>query len=180
MSAPKDDPEEILDDLESIRDLLDEGEVDDTDSKKAASDETDADSRIRDDTESIPILDDVVDGGISINESPLGRRTSIEGANEAVFDTNAIDALLGDEWRKSAAEILEATRADIEAARERWSPQDTDELNEALKIRIDQTVDHWLAEVLAAKIGELRTRLTDALKEEARALLEENLGDPDD
>ena len=85
--------------------------------------------------------------------------------------------MLGDEWRESADAILTESRAEIERHRSAWSPQDTDEFNDALKVRIDQTIDTWLAEVLAEKIDDLRERLRVALREEARAQLEDQLGD---
>lgn len=190
----KDQPEEILDDLESIRDLLDE-EAADLD--RAAQDETRrANTRVEvvdavevdlvDDD--VPILEDVVSGAIVLDESPLTRTASIsfpgeiagEMTGEFAFDEGMMKSLLGDEWKDVADDILTQTRDAIQESKDQWSPQDTDELNEALKVRIDRTIDTWLAEVLAEKIGDLRERLKSALQEESRAQLEDQLGDSDD
>lgn len=125
------EPEEIIEDLESIKDLLNED-------RNAGED-------------AVPLLDDPVEEGLSIDE----------GMPEDTFK-----ALLDDAWQDSVANMFEEARARIELSSASWSPEDTDDLAEALKIRIDASVRAWLAETLEANIGRLRERIVAELSTE--------------
>jgi hypothetical protein len=160
--APRDDEVQntLLGDLESIRSLLE------IPTSPAVSDDS-ADSA------DVPMLEDMVDGAFTVSESVLSSRTSFDddggvaGASGLADET--IKALLGDEWRASARRILSDARATIEdAAGARWSPQQADALNKALKVRIDDTLDDWLADVMYARIDELRSRLLALLEMETK------------
>ena len=114
-STPEnDDSDEIINDLESIKHLLLE---EDAEVAQTLDDE-------------VPLLDDQVEGGVSINEN-MGDDT---------FDT-----LLGDAWQDSVEELFSNARSHIEQNSTDWLPEHTDELSEALKIRIDASVRAWLA-----------------------------------
>lgn len=165
--------DDLLDDLENIRSLLDKEQL-----KNAASDEANSEP-----VNPVPLLDDVVGGGLGLDESPLTERTAdIEDVGG--LDDDLFAALLGDAWKTSAAEMLKETRADIEANRERWSPEHTDSLNEALRVRIDETLKVWLAELVHSNLADLRDTLLraidDQLKQEIKTFLAEkaNPSDP--
>ena len=154
-------PDLLLGDLESIRELLDE--------EKALA-ETEA---------TAPLLDDVVDGGIRLEETPFAQPPSDIGSG---LDSDAgnlgddlFEALLGDDWKDSASGMLTTARGAIEAHRNQWTPEHTDELNEALRVRIDATLNQWLKNTVRAHLQELHAELLTAaeaaLNEQISALL---------
>jgi hypothetical protein len=79
---------------------------------------------------------------------------------------DTIKALLGDEWRQSADQILSAAREAIEHVSSDWSPQHTTELNEALRVRIDATLEAWLEAAVRQRLEELRATLLAAIESE--------------
>ena len=151
------EPEELLGDLEQIRELLDEEE-------QAAADD-------------VPLLDDVVDGGISVSEPNMEARATLASGRPPVLPDETIDALLGDAWRESTSEILDSARGAIEADRIGWAPDDTDELHEALKVRIDDAIGEWMRELVQANIDDLRSRLDSELGAALREHLKGDLPD---
>lgn len=148
----------LLGDLESIRSLLEENAADPA---PAGDDE-------------VPLLEDVVHGGVSINETFVSGEGDFDtsddtsGLNEDIFK-----ALLSDEWRESARELLDEARAAIEQHQTEWTPEHTDELNAALKVRIDETMQHWLRDLVASRIDDLRRELLTAMSEQIRATIDE-------
>jgi hypothetical protein len=165
----------LLGDLESIRSLLDETEDASEDAAEredaaAAEDTGEAD----DSDEDVPLLEDVVHGGVSVKETFLTGQGDFtdsgaaSGLNEEVFK-----ALLSDEWRESARDLLDEARAAIEKYQTDWTPQHTDELNQALKTRIDETVEQWLRDVVLSRIDELRRELLQAVSEQIRIIIDE-------
>jgi hypothetical protein len=155
--------DDLLDDLENIRSLLDKEQL------QAASSE---DSQAT--VSPVPLLDDVVGGGLGVDESPLTERTA-DIENAGGLDDDLFAALLSDAWKSSATEMLKETRADIEANRETWRPEHTDSLNEALRVRIDETLKVWLAELVRSNLSDLRDTLLkavdDQLKQEIKTFL---------
>lgn len=79
---------------------------------------------------------------------------------------DTITALLGDEWRQSADQILSAAREAIEHVSSDWSPQHTTALNEALRVRIDATLEAWLEAAVRQRLEELRATLLAAIETE--------------
>ncbi len=134
-----DEPGEILDDLESIKDLLEE--------------EAEADPPMLEVQEEIdvPLLDDAIE---EVDEPQGG------------MPDDTFKALLGDAWQDSVDKLFAEARANIERNSQDWLPEDTDNLAEALKVRIDKSVKAWLAETLQANIGVLRERIVHELSEE--------------
>ena len=144
----------LLGDLESIRTLLD----------------TSAESPPTvDDSDDVPVLEDMVEGAFTVNESNLTSRASF-GDESATGKTGLADAtikmLLGDEWRNEARKIIADARSNVEGAGGKWTSAELNALNESLKVRIDRTLDDWLVELLNARIDDLRSRLLAVLENE--------------
>jgi len=169
---PQDD---LLGDLESIKQLLDEAEqARELADEPAGEPEEDSES-------GVPLLDDMIDGGYKLTETPfltvsppLGRNTPSQSSR--YLSQDLFNALLGDEWKSSASDILTEARGAIEAHRNRWTPDDTDELNEALRVRIDETLSAWLSNTVRDHMDELHTELLRAaeaaINEKINALIE--------
>lgn len=171
-------PDELLGDLESIKELLDEEQSGDAEQQAA----------------DVPLLDDMVDGAYTLKESsfllsaqpalgggkgpsPGSREHKPDPAAGRYMSEDLFDALLGDRWKASASDILTEARGAIEAHRNDWSPEDTDELNEALRVRIDETLTEWLKEAVRARMDELHAVLLQAaeaaIDEKIRKLIEQ-------
>lgn len=157
--------DDLLDDLETIRSLLDKEQA-----QAAEAAETDETSS----QDPVPLLDDVVGGGLGVDESPLTERTATIDT-QGGLDDDLFQALLGDAWKTSAAQMLKETRADIEANRDIWAPENTDSLNEALRVRIDDTLRVWLQDLVRQNMLDLRNTLLgaidDQLKQEIKKFL---------
>lgn len=110
----------------------------------------------------VPLLEDVIGGGLGIDEAPLDAPLIMDDA-PGRLDDELFRTLLGDAWKTSASQILETTRAEIEAYRENWAPEDTDALNDALRVRIDDTLKHWLRDLVRDNMHDLRTALLSAI-----------------
>jgi hypothetical protein len=165
-TGEKGDPDELLGDLESIKELLDEEDT------EAASEPSD-----------VPLLDDMVHGAYTLDESESllsatpalggGRRggRNADRRESRYLNEDLFDTLLGDRWKRSASDILTEARGAIEAHRNDWTPEDTDELNEALRVRIDETLTEWLKETVRSRMDELHA----VLLETAEATISEKL-----
>ncbi len=112
----------------------------------------------------IPLLDDPLDATVKEDE----------GLSE-----ETIQSLLNDTWKDSIEAVLDDARETIEDNSTAWLPADTDELNAALKIRIDTSVRQWLGEVLQANIGALRELIVKELTTELLAHLHKKLNSSD-
>ena len=145
----------LLGDLESIRTLLDT-------SNEAAPPATD-------DGDDVPVLEDMVEGAFTINESNLTSRASFgdgAGTGKTGLADATIKVLLGDEWRNEARKIIADARGNAESAGAQWSAAQWNALNETLKVRIDRTLDEWLVEMMNSRVDELRSRLLAVLENE--------------
>jgi len=150
---PKEPQSDLLGDLESIRELFDADAAAETEAAQA-----------------VPLLDDVV-------EIPEAEPDSAEHpAPPAAFGTQMQDdlfqALLGDEWRDSAAEVFQQARAKIEENSPQWAPEDTDELNDALKVRIDETMQGWMRGMVIEHMANLHETLLDVLAAELPQMID--------
>lgn len=181
------DPDELLGDLESIKELLDEEQAEA--GKPAAPEAPD-----------VPLLDDMVDGAYTLDDSDSllsatpalggGRRprTPAQPAKPEsegkYLSEDLFDTLLGDKWKSSASDILTEARGAIEAHRNDWTPEDTDELNAALRVRIDETLTEWLKETVRARMDELHAVLLETaeatIDEKIRALVEARRAEMED
>lgn len=139
------EPDELIEDLESIKGLFDEEQT------EINSEDEDMD---------VPLLDDPLVDGLTIDEG---------------LPDDTFKALLDDAWQDSVDDLLTDARNRITQNSELWQPEDTDELAEALKIRIDASVKSWLAQTLEQNIGALRTHLVSELSDELLAHLRQKL-----
>lgn len=185
----------LLGDLESIRSLLGEQDASDSEAEHDRSPDESSEREHGDPREQhergdryaehepshpvsadedVPLLEDVVHGGVSVNEGLLPDPGGLEeGGTGSLLDEEIFKALLSDEWRDSAREMLDQARAAIARHQTEWTPEHTDELNQALKVRIDETLQHWLREVVQTRIHELRQKLLDAVSEQIRITIDE-------
>lgn len=174
----------LLGDLESIRTLLDESEdaasrpggravAPRAPSRKEFGRSRDGGS----DDDDVPLLEDVVHGGVSINETFLSGEGDFveEGGEESGLNDELFKALLSDEWRESARELLDEARDVIEQYQGEWTAEHTEELNQALKARIDETLQQWLADLVRSRMDELRAELLQAVSEQIRITIEAQL-----
>ncbi len=168
--APEGSPDELLGDLESIKEILDEEQA--AAPADGAGPENDADA-------GVPLLDDMVDGAYQLQDtSSFLSATPVLGGGGSrrsrYLSQDVFDALLGEEWKSSASDILTEARGAIEAHRTRWTPEDTDELNQALRVRIDETLTEWLKATVTERLDELHAELLRAadavIDEKIRAL----------
>jgi hypothetical protein len=144
----------LLGDLESIRTLLD------TSAEPVPNVE---------ETDDVPVLEDMVEGAFTVNESNLTSRTSFDDGSttgKSGLADATIKVLLGDEWRNEARKIIADARANAKGAGGQWSAAQLNALNESLKVRIDRTLDDWLVEMLNARIDDLRSKLLAMLENE--------------
>jgi hypothetical protein len=165
----------LLGDLESIRSLLD--------SPKSTPPP--------DDGSDVPVLEDMVEGALTVNESNLASRASFDdgasakrsdsatakrrdgaiaersdGAGKTGLADATIKVLLGDEWRNEARKIIADARSNAEGAGTQWTAAQLNSLNETLKVRIDRTLDDWLVEMLNSRVDDLRSKLLAVLENE--------------
>lgn len=139
----------------------------------------------------VPVLDDVIDGALKLSETDVGsdsqRSLSNSDSLNASGDTSSSDdtgglsddlmsALLDDDWRTRAESLLAGARQDIENNREDWQPEYTDELTDALQVRIDATVHDWIGRTLTRHVDDLRSELVDALSDELGKQVSSKLG----
>ena len=99
-------------------------------------------------------------------ELPAHDSVTPRPARQSTLGDETIKALLGDEWRQSADQILSTARDAIENVANQWSPQQTTELNQALRVRIDATLQAWLEAAVQQRLEELRSTLLAAIEAE--------------
>ncbi|NJN50812.1 MAG: hypothetical protein HC809_02530 [Gammaproteobacteria bacterium] len=152
----------LLGDLESIRSLL-------------ADDRADERDEPDEDQSAVPLLDDVVDGALEVDESPLLSRRGFEAESQgvSVLGDDTIKALLGDEWRSAAEDIIRAARDAIADADADWSEEHSAALAKVLHGRIDATLGTWMREIALEHLSELRQRLLAAITEEVANITDE-------
>lgn len=76
------------------------------------------------------------------------------------------DALLGTGWEAESNELLEAASATIQAQKLDWNPEDTQALTDALRVRLEQSINGWLSTTLAEQVALLRQQLLVDLQDE--------------
>ena len=175
--ASEDPQNALLGDLESIRSLLD----DDDEAPRAEDDALRSKEPEVEDLE-VPVLEDVVDdqktedvGGDSGAESDSRTESAPtgEGSGSAPrLDDDLFRALLSDAWRDSAGEILKQAREVIDEHSAQWSPSETDTLNDALKVRIDATIQGWMRGMVVTHMADLHELLLKELSAELKATID--------
>ena len=150
---PVQEPDELLEDLEDLHGFLEEENIPElTDPETTRPD--DLSEPIQD---ALPLLEEEIASDASDSDAA-------EPANRISDET--IQTLLGDAWQDSADQLLADARQTISSHSTLWQPEDTDELNHALKVRIDDTVRHWLGDVLKAHIHLLHQQIVSNLAAE--------------
>ncbi len=158
----------LLGDLENIRAVLAE-------EQQALTDDLEATLETN-----VPLLEDVIAGGMAVEEQFLTGAETLDTESEEFpgLDEEMIKALMGDEWREATRKILNEARQKIDDHKRTLTPDATNELNDALKVRIDTTVERWLHQLVADNIDALRQQLVGTLGKELNHLLEDfNEGD---
>lgn len=115
------------------------------------------------------------------DDEPASWDIAAEPVQETSFKTTdtttsataaSLDALLGTDFHDATATVMARARGLIEQHPNRWSPQQTDELGDALRVRIDGAVQEWISASLTAHAGELQQRLLNAVRDELARHLE--------
>ena len=164
----------LLGDLESIRTLLDDDELEDGDALPLP--EPDVDDI------DVPMLEDVVaeenlpenagEEDAAANDAVADNDVAREEAETPGLNHDLFQALLSDEWRNSAGEVLKQARSAIAEHRTDWSPEETDTLNDALKVRIDQTIQGWMRGMVVTHIADLHETLLRELSDELKITID--------
>jgi hypothetical protein len=150
----------LLGDLESIRSLLEEAEAGE---QPEISDEE------------VPLLEDVVEGGVSVDEAFLSGEafpsvaTGLDApaTESSRFDDTIFKALLSDEWRDVARAALvgaERDPAGDPAGNPAGNP--AGELDEVIVARIDAALQRWLRQAVLNGIDDLRRELLAAVRDQ--------------
>jgi len=154
----REEPDEIIEDLKSIKNLLDEESIDANQADQAHT------STLTLSDDDVPLLDD-----------PLEEEAA---AIDVGMSDDTFSTLLGDTWQDSIEGIFDEARERIQSHSTSWLPEHTDELADALKIRIDASVRAWLAETLEANIDSLRERIVAELSAELMTQMREKFSQP--
>ncbi|MEM7217936.1 MAG: hypothetical protein AAF515_06190 [Pseudomonadota bacterium] len=149
-------PAALMVDLEVIRDLLHEEELQATELDPAAPP-----------LEAMPPEDAPREDQPALEMQEIVVPEDLGGAFEAAAPASDVTSmLLGPEFAAQMATILGKARDTIEEHPTDWSPQQTDELVDALRVRIDDAVLAWVRESLATHTEELELRLLSAVHNE--------------
>ena len=98
------------------------------------------------------MLEDMIEGAFTVNESVLTSRASIDDGVAVVAASRASPTTRSRRCSatnggRSAQDIADAVRRPkVPAAG--WSAEQMNALNESLKVRIDRTLDDWLVEMM--------------------------------
>ena len=163
----------LLGDLETLRALLD-GTARDAPSDPA--------SRPEEPDDEVPLLEDVVGANAGVSD-PMLSAADVFGddeptdATDAGLDADLFETLLGDEWRSSAGEIVDAARSTVEQHRDGWTAEHTDRLSAALEARLEETLHEWLRTTVMSRLDELREELLVAAKAQIRDIANDYLAD---
>ena len=165
-------------DLESIKALLEEDELEAIPEtlSEALNPLPVLEDEIQDETEdALDALsadtDAEVDVDVPVIVESLNSFDPATGLSEPIAPSN-LEQLLGDEFHDATAEVMQRARGLINQHANRWSPQQTDELADALRVRIDAAVAGWIKTSLDAHALELQQRLLNAVRDELARHLE--------
>ncbi len=152
-------PEALLEDLESIRDLLD------ADDESSAPDEDD-----------IPILREVVRPQPT---APVEHAPPREEVQTDLFDARLFaDRLLDETWRQQSNAILASARRTADALTARLAPDASATARERLRTRLASELPPLLEQVVGEALDELQDRLLGVLRNELARLTEATLTEP--
>jgi len=158
----------LMGDLETIRQLLEEDDgpenrrpenrrVDNSDTSTAI--DGIATDNVQPNGDS-PMMRDLQPGFAFVSNQP----TDVIGATEPEAD--AAPRLHKGGFKAETGLVMSRARALIEEHPNAWSPQQTDELCAALKVRIDDTVHQWIDDTLNRHRKSLEDRLVQTIQNE--------------
>lgn len=147
----------LLTDLEAIHRLLNETPMSPEKKARSAAAKPIVPEAAQNDLQ-VPLLDDMIETPSSSEEE--------KSASPTVLGDGLFEALLTEDWSTSTAKILEQAVESIKQQRLAWTPALTDELVNALKVRIDETVHAWLHTVIVRQMEELQSTILEALSQE--------------
>ncbi len=157
----------LMGDLESIKALLEENDI----SADSALWQIEVESvdlePVQEATQAdqVPILTDALPADADLPEELTSTPVTSSSAK-------ALDAIVGSDFHDATAQVMARARGLIEQHPNQWSPQQTDELSDALRVRIDDAVQEWISAALASHAGELQQRLVNAVHDELARHLE--------
>ena len=186
MNSSTDKSNGLMGDLESIKALLEEDELEaipeslsealnplpikDTAEDKDAAEESADDLALTDsELEQAELAE--LEGALDAQAPDSPTEIDVPVVSEPVMPSN-LEALLGEEFHEATAEVMQRARGLINQHANRWSPQQTDELADALRVRIDAAVAGWIKTSLDAHALELQQRLLNAVRDELARHLE--------
>ena len=114
----------------------------------------------------VPLLDDVVPEASQSEGTQTNTQIINEITRRADVSGDLMETLLDEEWRTRTLQLLSCARESIKRLDAEWTPAFTEELNEALCVRMNETVNAWLRTAIAQHADELRSTLNNALSEE--------------
>lgn len=120
-------------------------------------------------------IDSLIEEELPVLQEPLQSFDPATGLSEPLASIKApsnLEELLGEEFHEATAEVMQRARGLINQHANRWSPQQTDELADALRVRIDAAVAGWIKTSLDAHALELQQRLLNAVRDELARHLE--------
>ena len=167
----------LMGDLESIKALLEEEDLEAVPESLSQAlhpaIEVDAQEQIEEEIEE-PLEEQIDDAAFDLASDlsePLSEPLA-DSLKEIQLSNTSLDALLGEEFHEATAEVMERARGLINQHANQWSPQQTDELADALRVRIDGAVEQWIQTSLSAHAAELQQRLLNAVRTELARHLE--------
>ena len=156
----KDNANGLMGDLESIKVLLEEEDA------LPAWDM--AAEPVQEISPEIPVLETRVPEDEYFETTPLTTPDISATPNTAA----SLEALLGAEFHDATDNVMARARGMIEQHPNQWTPQQTDELSDALRVRIDDAVKEWIRISLAKHADELQQQLLNAVRDELARHLE--------
>ena len=169
MNSSTDKSNGLMGDLESIKALLEEDELDAIPESLSEA--------LNPLPEPVPeqILEaqpEPIDDNLSEDEEPVDSSATSALKIEPEVISASLDTLLGNDFHDATAEVMQRARGLINQHANQWSPQQTDELADALRVRIDGAVAQWIKTSLDAHALELQQRLLNAVRDELARHLE--------
>jgi len=174
MKSSQDKSNGLMGDLESIKALLEEDELEPIpETLSEALNPLPPEELEEEDLEDLEELEIDLPAvpEASTHTQPPNSFDPATGVSKPIVAPN-LDELLGDDFHEATAEVMQNARAVIDQHAHQWSPQQTDELADALRVRIDGAVAQWIKTSLDAHALELQQRLLNAVRDELSRHLE--------
>jgi len=198
MKSSTDKSNGLMGDLESIKALLEEDELEavpeslsealnplpeveeltEVAPEETSPDAATTDAALDEDTATeidTPIVQEPIqsfDPATGLSEPILSDALLSEARPAKPLAETKLEDLLSDDFHDATAEVMQRARGLINQHANNWSPQQTDDLANALRVRIDEAVASWIKVSLDAHALELQQRLLNAVRDELARHLE--------